>query len=114
MRQVGILAAACIYALDNNVERLRDDHANARLLAEELNNLAGIFIDLKHVQTNMVMIHVRHPKHSSATLSQELLKWGVAANAVDAERIRAVTHLDVNRQQILKAVDIFRKILKPK
>jgi threonine aldolase len=114
MRQVGILASACIYTLDNNVERLQEDHANAHLLAEELKNLPGIFIDLKHVQTNMVMIHVRHPKYNSVTLSQELLKWGLAANAVDAERIRAVTHLDVNRQQILEAVNIFRKILESK
>jgi len=112
MRQAGILAAACIFALDNNINRLKEDHENARLLASELKNLAGIFIDMKQVQTNMVMIHIRHPKYNSETLSQALLNEGLAANAVDSERIRAVTHLNVSKDQILQAVDIFTKLMK--
>jgi len=112
MRQAGILAAACLYALDNNVNRLKEDHENARLLAENLKNLPGIFIDMKQVQTNMVMIHVRHPKYNSATLSQVLLKEGLAANAVDSERIRAVTHLNISKDQVLQAVEIFTKLMK--
>ncbi|MBL7067472.1 MAG: low-specificity L-threonine aldolase [Candidatus Marinimicrobia bacterium] len=112
MRQVGILAAACLYALDNNIKRLADDHENACLLAENLKNLPGLFIDMKQVQTNMVMIHVRHSKFNSVTLSQALLQQGVAANAVDAERIRAVTHLDITKDQILSAVEIFRDLIK--
>lgn len=112
MRQAGILAAACLYALDNNISRLQEDHENARLLADNLKNLPGIFIDMKQVQTNMVMIYVRHPKYNSTTLSQALLKEGVAANAVDSERIRAVTHLDISKDQILQAVAIFSKLMK--
>ncbi|MCK4715306.1 MAG: low specificity L-threonine aldolase, partial [Candidatus Marinimicrobia bacterium] len=112
MRQVGILAAACLYALDNNIKRLADDHENARLLAENLKKLPGIFIDMKQVQTNMVMVHVRHKKFNSATLSQALLQQGVAANAVDAERIRTVTHLDITKDQILRTVEIFRDVVK--
>ena len=112
MRQAGILAAACLYALDNNVNRLREDHENARLLAENLKNLPGIFIDMKQVQTNMVMIHVRHPKYNSTTLSQALLKEGLAANAVDSERIRVVTHLNISTDQILQALEIFTKLMK--
>lgn len=112
MRQAGILAAACIFALDNNIDRLKEDHENARLLASELKNLAGIFIDMKQVQTNMVMIHIRHPKYNSETLSQALLSEGLAANAVDSERIRAVTHLNVSKDQILLAVEIFTKLMK--
>ncbi|MBU0713228.1 low-specificity L-threonine aldolase [bacterium] len=112
MRQAGILAAACIFALDNNVNRLKEDHENARLLASELKNLAGIFIDMKQVQTNMVMIYIRHPKYNSETLSRALLSKGLAANAVDSERIRAVTHLNISKDQILQAVEIFTKLMK--
>lgn len=112
MRQAGILAAACLYALDHNVNRLKEDHANARLLAEGLKKVPGIFIDRKQVQTNMVMIYVRHSRYDSVSLSEEIRKRGLAANAVDRERIRAVTHLDITRDQILEAVDIFTEILK--
>lgn len=112
MRQVGILAAACLYALDNNVKRLAEDHENAKLLAEKLKNISGIFIDMKQVQTNMVMIHVRHKKYNSVSLSKALLAHGVAANAVDDERIRAVTHLDISRKQILEVINIFQKLMK--
>ncbi len=111
MRQAGILAAACLFALDNNIARLSDDHANAYLLADKLKNLPGIFIDMKQVQTNMVMVYVKHSKLNSLSLSQALAKKGVLANAVDAERIRAVTHLDIDRDQILQAADIFKDIL---
>ncbi|MDO9547413.1 MAG: low-specificity L-threonine aldolase [Candidatus Marinimicrobia bacterium] len=112
MRQAGILAAACLFALDNNVNRLKEDHENARLLAGNLKNLPGIFIEMKQVQTNMVMIHIRHPKYNSVTLSQALLKEGLAANAVDSERIRVVTHLNISKDQILQAVEIFTKLMK--
>lgn len=112
MRQAGILAAACLFALDHNVERLREDHENARLLANQLKSVPGIFIDMKQVQTNMIMIHVRHPRFDALTLSQALLREGLAANAVDSERIRAVTHLDFKREQIQQVVDIFIKLMK--
>ncbi len=112
MRQAGILAAACLFALDHNVDRLREDHENARLLADQLKSVPGIFIDLKQVQTNMVMIHVRHPRFNAVTLSQALLKEGLAANAVDSERIRAVTHLDFHREQVQQVADIFIKLMK--
>jgi len=112
MRQVGILAAACIYSLDNNVERLAEDHKNARRLAEGLRELPGIFIDMAQVQTNMVMIHVRHPKFTSESLSKAILEQGLAALAIDSERIRAVTHLDISSEQIEEAISIFQQNLR--
>jgi threonine aldolase len=111
MRQAGILAAACLYALDHHVNRLAEDHENARLLANSLKKLPGIFIDMKQVQTNMVMVHVKHSKYNSVMLARALAKRGVLANAIDAGRIRAVTHLDINREQVLQAVEIFKDIL---
>lgn len=112
MRQVGILAAACIYSLDNNVERLVEDHKNARRLAEGLRKLPGIFIDMAQVQTNMVMIHVRHPKFTSESLSKAILEQGLAVLAIDSERIRAVTHLDISAEQIEEAISIFQQNLR--
>lgn len=111
MRQVGVLAAACLYALDNNIERLSEDHKNARILAEGLKNLPGIYIDMKQVQTNMVMIYVKHPKFTPESLYKAALEKGLAASPIDSERIRAVTHLDISEDQIMKAIDIYREIL---
>ncbi|MCK9560922.1 MAG: low-specificity L-threonine aldolase [Candidatus Marinimicrobia bacterium] len=111
MRQVGILAAGGLYALEHNVERLKIDHENASLLAEGLAGIAGLYIDPKQVQTNIVMIYLRNPDWSTEKLVNQLLKNDVAINAVNHERLRAVTHLDVNRDQILETIEIFRKIM---
>lgn len=111
MRQAGVLAAACLYALDHNIERLKEDHQNARYLAQGLQSLDGLEIHLDHVETNMVMVYVRTPKFTPTTLSRRLAEEGVLINAVDHERLRAVTHLDVNQSQIEEAVAIFKRIL---
>jgi threonine aldolase len=111
MRQVGILAAACLYALEHNLERLKEDHANARYLAQALQPIDGLEVNPQHVETNMVMIYVRRPGMSAADLSQALAKKGILINAVDQERLRAVTHLDVNRQQIELAIATFKQVL---
>ncbi|HPC36701.1 MAG TPA: low-specificity L-threonine aldolase [Candidatus Marinimicrobia bacterium] len=111
MRQVGILAAAGLYALDHNVQRLQIDHENARLLAQGLSEIDGLYIDKQQVQTNMVMIYVRSLRWTTEKIVQQLLAKGVGMNAIDSERIRAVTHLDVRRDQILEAIEIFKKIM---
>jgi threonine aldolase len=111
MRQVGILAAAGLYALENNVQRLKTDHENARILAEGLQTLKGLQIDLRQVQTNIVMIYLRDSRWTTIQFVQELRNRGVALNAVDHERMRAVTHLDVDREQIAEAVSIFKTIM---
>jgi len=111
MRQVGILAAAGLYAIDHNIQRLADDHANARLLAEGLSKIDGLYIDPQQEQTNMDMIYNRHPHLSTGEMVQKLLAAGIGLNAVDNERMRAVTHLDVNRDQMVETVEVFKKIL---
>jgi len=111
MRQVGILAAAGLYALENNVERLKVDHENAYTLAEGLKKVHGLFIDQQQVQTNMVMIYLRDTRWTTPQFVQALLSHGVAMNAVDHERLRAVTHLNVNRAQIEETISVFKTIL---
>jgi len=102
MRQSGILAAAGLYALEHNVERLADDHANAQRLAKGLEALG---LRVEPVQTNMVFVHV--PKDSVAALARQLEQGGV--KVIAAPRMRLVTHLDVDAPGIEKAIDMFAR-----
>jgi threonine aldolase len=97
MRQSGILAAAALWALDHNVDRIVEDHDNARLLAERLASLPGVIVDLSRVQTNIVMADLAPHLPSAAELVALLEAQGVRALAFSQRRIRMVTHLDVNR-----------------
>jgi threonine aldolase len=100
MRQVGILAAAGLYALEHNVDRLAEDHANAQALAA---GLAGLGLEVDPVQTNMVFVTI--PKDSVAGLKQHLEANGVAA--LVSPRLRLVTHHDVDRAAIDRALAVF-------
>ncbi len=104
MRQSGILAAAGLYALDHHVARLEVDHKNARALAEGLANLPGIVVDLSSVQTNIVYFEVGGTGMSAAELSGRLGDRGVKIGAFGDTRMRAVTHLDVDREGIEQAL----------
>lgn len=99
LRQAGILAAAGIYALTHNVERLAEDHANARFLAEGLQNIPGINVDMQAVQTNIVIFNVAGTGNSAPApaLAARLLEQGLKANATGQHTIRFVTHLNVSR-----------------
>lgn len=105
MRQVGILAAAGIHALEHNVERLAEDHANAQLLAKGL-AAAGLKVD--PAQTNMVFATI--PADSVAPLARHLEAHGI--KALVSPRLRLVTHLDVDRARIERAVEVFGAFFK--
>jgi len=106
MRQVGILAAAGLYALEHNVDRLAEDHANAQSLAK---GLASLGLEVDPVQTNMVFAAV--PKESVAALKKHLEANGVAA--LVSPRLRLVTHHDVDRAAIDRAVAVFAGFFSP-
>jgi threonine aldolase len=95
LRQAGVLAAAGIVALETMVERLADDHANARRLAEGLAAIPGLEVDLASVQTNMVYVDVSAPGLDAASFVASLAGRGVRVGAVGAARVRLVTHKDV-------------------
>jgi threonine aldolase len=107
MRQAGIVAAGCVYALDNHVERLADDHENARALAEGLAGLPSMEIDPGAVETNIVIFSVP----DAPALVARLADAGVEVTQLDAQRIRCVTHLDVDRAGIERALEAFRSAL---
>jgi threonine aldolase len=99
MRQAGIVAAGARYGLQHNVERLADDHANARFLAEGLAELDGVEIDPTTVETNIVIFDVA----DGADLHDKLVAAGVETSLLEG-RVRMVTHLDVDRAGIEKAL----------
>jgi threonine aldolase len=108
MRQAGIIAAAGIYALQNNVARLQEDHDNAALLARELATVDGVTLDLKRVQTNMVFITPRAT--TGPALAEYLRKQDILVDTGHAFRL--VTHLDVTRADMLKTAAAVREFYK--
>jgi len=110
MRQVGVLAAAGLVALEKGPGRLHVDHDNARFLARELESVPGIQLDARKVQTNIVIFDVRSSGWSSGDLLKTLAQRGVLAVPVDNDRVRMVTHLDVNRDDVAKAASIVKEV----
>jgi threonine aldolase len=109
MRQAGILAAAGLYALDHHRPRLHEDHANARALAEALAGTKGLAIDLERTLTNLVMIEPRHK--TPAEVIETCKKDGVLLGQSGPKRIRAVTHLDVDREGVMRAAKVIAAAL---
>jgi threonine aldolase len=106
MRQAGIVAAAGLYALDHNLERLTEDHGNARLLAEGLAGTRGIELDLATVQTNIVIFRTKEDAPDAATVVARAKEKGVLVGAFAARTVRAATHLDVTREQAKRASEV--------
>ncbi len=111
MRQSGILSAAVIYALDHHVDRLSEDHDNAQLLAEELKKDAAIRVEEANLSTNMVFFHCGTPKLSTEKFLETCEKKGVRFLWMGDTRIRAVTHLDIGRADVLRAAQVARGVL---
>ncbi len=103
LRQAGIVAAGCMYALDHNVERLSEDHENARVLAEGLAQIDGVELDPASVETNIVIFGV-----DDAAGFSERIADRVELQALGPRRARAVTHLDVDRAGVERALEAFR------
>lgn len=113
MRQVGILAAAGLIALEKSPARLHEDQANARHLAEGLSRLPGVNVELKNVQTNIVIFDVHGTGRTAAELCAELGRRGVLCGPTEPYSIRMVTHCDVDRAGVDAALAAFREILRP-
>jgi threonine aldolase len=111
MRQAGVLAAAGLVALEKGPKRLGEDHDNARLLARRLAEVSGIGLDPAKVQTNIVIFDLKKAARSSGDFLKALASRGVLAVPVDNERVRMVTHLDVDREDVEKASEIVSEVL---
>lgn len=110
MRQAGVLAAAGIIALTKMVDRLQEDHDNAKLLAQKLQQL-GYGVDPEEVETNMVVVDVTPTGKDVHTMETELRSRGVLANANSPKTLRLVTHYGITRDDVIMAVDAFAHIM---
>jgi threonine aldolase len=111
MRQVGVLAAAGLIALEKMPGRLREDHQNARLLADLLKEVPGLELDPTRVRTNIFMGGIAGTSLDGDEMSALLKRNGVLVSVLDSKRIRLVTHKDVNRDQIYQAAKITKKVV---
>lgn len=109
MRQAGVLAAAGLVALETMVERLAEDHARARELAEGLADVSGLYVDPAHVQTNIVLVEVRGPR-TAAQLCERMRAEGVLALPVGPRRIRMVTHYHITPDDVAYALGVIRRV----
>ncbi len=114
MRQVGVLAAAGLVALEKGPQRLAEDHQNARLLAEGLAQIPGIKVDPGRVQTNIVILDISGTGLTSTELAAQWKEHGVLASGVTPETMRMVTHLDVDRARIEQALEIIARATQPR
>ncbi len=111
MRQSGVLAAAALHALDHNLDRLAEDHAHAALLAEGLAGLAGVSVFPQAPETNILFLDVTGTGRTAADIAGRLADEGLRLGVEGPTRMRAVTHLDVDRGQIETAIGILRRVL---
>jgi len=112
MRQSGILAAAALYGLDHNIERLAEDHANAKRLAESIASLPGIRLDPATVETNIVVFDVDPKAMMAADLCARMREHEVEFYSYGPHTCRIVTHLDVTAGMIDEAIAAFRRVMK--
>jgi len=110
MRQVGIIAAAGIYALEHHLERLKEDHQNAKRLGVGLKEMKGVSIDPRHVETNIVIFDIANAGMTAAQVAEAMKNEGVLIHAFGKTQIRLVTHLDVSAEDIERALKVFEKV----
>ena len=106
MRQSGVLAAAGIYALENHVARIAEDHINARLIGGRLFGCVGVEIDIEALETNIVVFHLREGAPDAAAVVARAAERGVLVMAFGPRTVRAVTHLDVSREDCEHAAGV--------
>ncbi len=111
MRQAGIIAAGAFYAVEHHVDRLKDDHEKARILAGELAQIPGFEIDLEGVQTNIVIIEIEKTRKTPAQILEILRTKRVLLTEMSHSAIRAVTHMDVSMEDVHQAANTIKSTL---
>jgi threonine aldolase len=109
MRQGGICAAACIYALEHNIDRLAEDHANAKVLARGMAQIPGITVEMP--ETNLVFFDTQGTGMTADTFAAKLRKQGVLVSTSGTYRGRACLHLDVSAAQVDEALSVMKQVV---
>jgi threonine aldolase len=110
MRQAGVIAAAALYALDHHIERLAEDHRNARPIAEAIADNPGLRLNPPEVETNLIWFEVEREMGSAKDVAQMLKERGVLVHVAGPQTLRACTHLDVSAAQAERAAEVFRRL----
>lgn len=111
MRQAGIIAAACIHAIDHHIDRLADDHRNAQILAQAIADTRGLTLEPAEVDTNLVWFRI-DPKFGNAKeITTRLKEQGVLVHAAGPQKIRACTHLDVTQAMAERAAAVLKQVI---
>ena len=111
LRQAGIIAAGMIYALENHVDRLTDDHKRAKHFANEIAKVPGISIDLETVETNLVFFTIDPTRMTGDELQHRLEEQGVKLYSVGPNRLRACFHLDLSDNDVGRAIEVIKVIV---
>jgi threonine aldolase len=111
MRQAGVLAAAGIVALDEMVDRLAQDHANARRLVDGLSNIGKLSVHPERVKTNILYIELDQQGRTALEVAENLAGHGVRLLPTAAYQLRAVTHLHITAEDVDRAVEVMAKAL---
>ena len=111
MRQAGIMAAGCLYALDHHVERLADDHRNAQILAQAVTDTPGLHLEPPEVDTNLIWVRIDPEAGTAKEITAKLKQQGVLIHAAGPQKIRACTHLDVSKAQAERAAELLRTVV---
>ncbi|HJT78876.1 MAG TPA: beta-eliminating lyase-related protein, partial [Gemmataceae bacterium] len=109
MRQAGVIAAAALHALDHHVERLAEDHRNARVLARAVADTPGLRLNPPEVETNLVWFEVDPQLGTARDVAAALREQGVWVHVSGAHTLRACTHLDVSAAQAERAAEAIRR-----
>lgn len=112
MRQAGLLAACGIIALNKMVDRLRDDHANAKYMAERLSKMKGVHVMKNNVDVNLVFFKIDRPKWFIASLPSKMLDYGIKMAGEEFGLLRFITNNDVSRTDVERVCDVFEKLMK--
>lgn len=110
LRQAGIVAAAALYAIDHHMTRLRDDHRHARMFAERIGRIDRLSVDLDSVETNLVFFDLDPQWGPAEAFAAQLAERGLRLYAVGPQRLRACTHLDIDGEAVLRAVEIVGEV----
>jgi len=114
MRQAGILAAAGLYALDHNIERLGEDHRRAKALADAISQIPLFEFTPSSVETNIIVLPIHDPEIAPEDVVNRLQSEGVLAVPFGPGEIRLVTHLDITDKDINYTIEVFEKLFLPK
>jgi threonine aldolase len=110
MRQAGVIAAGALYAIRNHVERLAEDHTNAKLLGEVVADTPGLTLESGPPETNLVWFNLDQKLGTAAAFSARMREAGVLVSALGPQTLRACTHLDVSRADTERAGEVLRKV----